>query len=125
MPSTFPGGEKNLLEITTPTRRRGLGSAARRLREGGDDFAMPSSKFPGVGRESGLSLQPQMLRLRALPEVQAGLSPGDFDDQLAKMRLLGHMRKRLRSLVECKFAIHHRGDTVLLDETIHAFEIFA
>src|SRR5882757_6972735 len=33
------------------------------------------------------------------------------------MTLLGHMRKRLKSLVECKFAIHHRGDPVPLDET--------
>jgi hypothetical protein len=54
-----------------------------------------------------------------------GLVPGNIDYQLTKMTLLGHMRKRLKSLVECKFAIHHRGDPVLLDETIHAFEMFA
>jgi hypothetical protein len=30
------------------------------------------------------------------------------------MTLLGHMRKGLKSLVECKFAIHHQGDPVLI-----------
>jgi hypothetical protein len=62
---------------------------------------------------------------RDVPEPAAGLAPGGLDHQLTKMTLLGHMRKRLKSLVECKFAIHHRGDPVLLDETIHVFEIFA
>ena len=38
-----------------------------------------------------------------------GLAPGDIDYHLAKMTLLGHMRKRLKSLVECKFSIYHRG----------------
>jgi hypothetical protein len=35
------------------------------------------------------------------------LSPGDIDDHLTKMTLLGHMLKRSKSLVECKFTIHH------------------
>jgi hypothetical protein len=34
---------------------------------------------------------------QALPEA---LAPGDIDYQLTKMTLLGHMRKRLMSLVE-------------------------
>ena len=54
-----------------------------------------------------------------------GLAPGDIDYHLTKMTLLGHMRKRLKSLVECKFSIYHRGDPVPLDETIHVFEILA
>jgi hypothetical protein len=55
--------------------------------------------------------------------VAGGLAPGDIDYQLSKMTLLGHMRKGLKSLVECKFAIHHRSNPVLFDETIHIFEI--
>ena len=54
--------------------------------------------------------------------VTRGLAPGDIDYQLTKMTLFGHMRKRLKSVIECKFAIHHRGDAVLLDEPIHVFE---
>jgi hypothetical protein len=35
-----------------------------------------------------------------------GLAPGDIDYHLTKVTLLGHIRKRLKSLVEYKFAIH-------------------
>src|SRR5271155_2678458 len=52
-------------------------------------------------------------------------APSDIDDQLSKMRLLGHMRERLKSLVECKFAIHYRGESLLLNEPIHVFEMLA
>ena len=57
--------------------------------------------------------------------VARGLAPGDIDYYLTKMKLFGYVRKRLKSLVECKFAIYHRSDPVLLDETIHVFEILA
>jgi hypothetical protein len=57
--------------------------------------------------------------------VAGGLTPGDINYQPTKMTLLGHMRKRLKSLVESKFAVHHRRDPALLDETIHVLEIFA
>jgi hypothetical protein len=57
--------------------------------------------------------------------VAAGLASSDIDYELTKMALLGHMRKRLKSLVKCKFAVHHRGDSVLPDEPIHIFEILA
>ena len=57
--------------------------------------------------------------------VAGVLAPGNIVYQLTEMTLLGHMRKRLKRLVECKFAIDHRGDSVLLDEAIHVFEIVA
>jgi hypothetical protein len=68
------------------------------------------------------------LNVRSWPEggtCNGSLAPHDIDYQLTKMTLFGHMRKRLKSVVECKFAIHHRGDAVLLDEPIHVFEILA
>lgn len=72
------------------------------------------------------AVRSSLLLPEALPTMKVGaLAPGDIDCQLTKMTLLGHMRKRLKSVVECKFAIHHRGDAVLLDEPIHVFEILA
>jgi hypothetical protein len=61
----------------------------------------------------------------SIATIHRALAPGDIDDHLSKMTLLGHMRERLKSLVECKFAIHHRGESVLLDEPIHVFEMLA
>jgi hypothetical protein len=70
-------------------------------------------------------LQPSKAGFRLQGKRCRGLAPGDIDYNLNKMTLFGYVRKRLKSLVECKFAIHHRGDPVLLDETIHVFEILA
>ena len=53
--------------------------------------------------------------------VARGLTPGDIDYQLARMTFLGHMRKRMKSHVECKFSMRHRDDPVPLDETIHIY----
>ena len=85
--------------------------------------SVPARKYPLS--IFSYSASPEWVLFRTDISVARGLAPGDIDDQLSKMTLLGHMRKRLKNLVECKFAIHHRGESVLLDEPIHVFKILA
>ena len=62
-------------------------------------------------------------RSAAPPGTRSRCGYRNIDYHLTKVTLLGHVRERLKSLVESKFAIHHRGDSVLLDEPIHVLEI--
>jgi hypothetical protein len=104
---------------------------AQHFPRGKTSLGLPPQPSPPTLRQAILDALAQQAPSRCphcryqLEIAKGALDPGDIDDQLAKMTLLGHMRKRSKSSFECKFAIHYRGDPVLLDEPIHVFEIFA